>query len=48
MEIPGSLAHRIRLVRGPNELCAENPWIQVILGQGIVPEQHHPVANVVS
>src|SRR5258707_5283022 len=27
------------------ELFAENSWIQVMLGQGIVPEQHHPVAG---
>ncbi|MGH8224384.1 MAG: tryptophan halogenase family protein, partial [Woeseiaceae bacterium] len=39
MEIPGSLAHRIelfretgRVFRAPNELFAENSWIQVMLG----------------
>jgi len=53
MEIPDSLAHRIRLFREtgrvfriPNELFAENSWIQVMLGQGIVPEQYHPVVDV--
>jgi len=53
MEVPGSLRHRIelfrqtaRVFRSPNELFAENSWIQVMLGQGVVPEQHHPVADL--
>lgn len=53
MEIPDSLAHRIKLFRETgrvfrtaNELFAENSWIQVMLGQGIVPEQYHPVVDV--
>ena len=53
MEIPDSLAHRIRLFsetgrvfRLEGELFAENSWIQVMLGQGIVPEQYHPVVDV--
>lgn len=53
MEVPQSLAHRIdlfrqsgRVFRAPLELFAENSWIQVMLGQGLVPEQYHPVANV--
>jgi tryptophan halogenase len=53
MDIPDTLAHRIRLFREtgrvfriPNELFAENSWIQVMLGQGIVPEQYHPVVDV--
>ncbi len=53
MEIPESLAHRIalfretgRVFRVPGELFAENSWIQVMLGQGISPEQYHPVVNV--
>jgi tryptophan halogenase len=55
MEIPASLAHRIelfretgRVFRVPNELFAENSWIQVMLGQGIVPRQYHPVVNIMS
>jgi tryptophan halogenase len=55
MEIPATLAHRIRLFRetgrvfrAPNELFQENSWIQVMLGQGIVPRHHHPVASVMS
>ncbi len=53
MEIPETLAHRIKLFREtgrvfriPNELFAENSWIQVMLGQGITPEQYHPVVDV--
>lgn len=55
MEIPDTLAHRIQLFREtgrvfriPNELFAENSWIQVMLGQGIEPEQYHPVVDVMS
>jgi tryptophan halogenase len=53
MEIPDSLAHRIKLFketgrvfRANSELFAENSWIQVMLGQGLVPEQHHPIVDV--
>lgn len=53
MDIPASLRHRIelfretgRVFRVPNELFAENSWIQVMLGQGIVPQQRHPVADL--
>jgi tryptophan 7-halogenase len=52
-EIPASLRHRIelfretgRVFRVPNELFAENSWIQVMLGQGITPRQHHQVADL--
>lgn len=53
MEIPETLAHRIRLFRETgrvfrkaDELFAENSWIQVMLGQGILPERYHPVVDV--
>jgi tryptophan 7-halogenase len=53
MDIPASLRHRIELFREtcrvfriPNELFAENSWIQVMLGQGIMPQQHHQVADL--
>ena len=53
MDVPASLRHRIelfretaRVFRGSNELFAENSWIQVMLGQGIVPARHHPVADL--
>jgi tryptophan halogenase len=53
MDIPASLRHRIdlfretgRVFRTPNELFAENSWIQVMLGQGIMPQQHHQSADL--
>jgi tryptophan 7-halogenase len=53
MEIPASLHHRIelfretgRVFRFQNELFAENSWIQVMLGQGILPKQYHQVADL--
>jgi tryptophan halogenase len=53
MDVPASLRHRIdlfresgRVFRIPNELFAENSWIQVMLGQGIMPAQHHQAADL--
>jgi len=53
MDVPASLQHRIhmfresgRVFRIPNELFAENSWIQVMLGQGITPQQHHRIADL--
>jgi tryptophan halogenase len=53
MDVPASLKHRIdlfretgRVFRIPNELFAENSWIQVMLGQGIMPRQHHQTADL--
>ena len=53
LQIPASLKHRIelfretgRVFRVPNELFTENSWIQVMLGQGIVPQQHHQTADL--
>jgi len=55
MDIPDSLRHRIELFRQagrvfkvPTELFGENSWIQVMLGQGLVPEQYHPIVNMMS
>lgn len=55
MKIPDSLRHRIELFRQagrvfkvPTELFGENSWIQVMLGQGILPEQYHPIVNMMS
>lgn len=53
MDIPESLTHRIELFRQtgrvfkiPTELFGENSWIQVMLGQGLLPEQYHPIVNM--
>ena len=53
MAIPSTLQHRIdlfretaRVFRVPNELFAENSWVQVMLGQGIQPEHWHPVTRL--
>jgi tryptophan halogenase len=34
--------------RKNEELFQENSWVQVMLGQGIVPRAHHPIANKLS
>ncbi len=55
MEIPEALSHRMKLFaesgrvfREGDELFGENSWIQVMLGQGIMPADHHPIADVMS
>ena len=52
MAIPESLRHRIdlfrktgRIFRHNDELFAENSWVQVMMGQGIVPESYHPITT---
>jgi len=53
MEIPDSLKHRIelfketgRVFKVPTDLFGENSWTQVMLGQGLYPQQYHPIANM--
>ncbi|MET0319103.1 MAG: tryptophan halogenase family protein [Duganella sp.] len=53
MDVPPALQHRIDLFRDSgrvfrylNELFAENSWVQVMLGQGIVPRAHHLSADL--
>ena len=48
-----SLQHRIgmfcetgRIFRVAGELFSENSWAQVMLGQGLLPRQHHAVAHL--
>lgn len=55
MNVPDSLKHRIELFKQtgrvfqvPTELFAENSWTQVMLGQGLMPEQYHPIVNMMS
>ncbi|RZM30983.1 MAG: tryptophan halogenase, partial [Sphingomonas sp.] len=52
MPIPASLEQKIelfretgRVFRKNEELFAENSWVQVMLGQGIVPRSYHPIAT---
>jgi tryptophan halogenase len=52
MKISDKLKHRIELFRETgrafrqsDELFAENSWIQVMLGQGIMPKSYHPLAT---
>ena len=52
MALPPSLQHRIDLFRetgnvfhAPRELFAENSWVQVMMGQGVMPRRHHPAAD---
>lgn len=55
MAIPDSLRARIdlfaadgRFVRNGEELFAEPGWLQVMLGQGILPRGYHPLADSLS
>ncbi|WP_244982839.1 tryptophan halogenase family protein [Croceicoccus marinus] len=50
--LPDRLQHRIDLFRAtgriahdPHDLFTEVAWLQVMIGQGIVPEAHHPLAD---
>ena len=52
MPVPDSLSERIELFRAggrvhrdADELFTEGSWVQVFLGQGIIPEHHHPLAD---
>jgi tryptophan halogenase len=55
LPVPDSLAHRIalfretgRVFRKNEELFVENSWVQVMMGQGIMPQSCHPVASRLS
>jgi len=55
MPIPDTLTQKIelfretgRVFRKNEELFAENSWIQVMMGQGIMPQSYHPVATKLS
>ncbi|MBJ6121803.1 tryptophan halogenase family protein [Sphingomonas mollis] len=52
MPIPDSLDQKIelfretgRVFRKNEELFAENSWVQVMMGQGIVPRAYHPIVG---
>ncbi|QDP00462.1 tryptophan halogenase family protein [Thalassotalea sp. PS06] len=53
MDIPESLQHRMKLFKesGRNfkkqdDLFGESSWVQVMLGQGLMPEQYHPIVDM--
>jgi tryptophan halogenase len=55
MEIPETLKHRIelfkksgRIFQKNNDIFAENSWSQVMLGQGLLPENYHPIVNMMT
>lgn len=55
MEIPDTLQQKIelfretgRVFRKNEELFVENSWVQVMMGQGIMPKAHHPIARKMS
>ncbi|MHA3840508.1 tryptophan halogenase family protein [Sphingomonas aestuarii] len=55
MSVPDTLAQKIKLFRETGrvfrrneELFAENSWVQVMMGQGIMPQSWHPIAAKLS
>ena len=55
MAIPDSLQHRLalfkqtgRVFQQAGDVFAENNWTQVMLGQGLMPEQYHPIVDIMS
>ena len=55
MSVPDSLAHRIELFRqsaqafqAGQELFRVDSWVQVMLGQGLEPSNHHKMAGMMS
>jgi tryptophan halogenase len=53
MDVPATLRHRIelfresgRVFRPSDELFGENSWVQVMMGQGVMPRSYHPVADL--
>ena len=55
MTVPESLAHRLQHFRetgriykyGP-DLFSESSWVQVMLGQGLMPESYHPIVDLMT
>ena len=52
MPIPDSLQHRLelfratgQLIRNADELFAEPGWWQVLIGQGLMPDDYHRLAD---
>jgi len=55
MEIPPSLHHKIKLFKETGRVFLDDgdifrvdSWTQVLIGQGIIPEQYHTIAEIMS
>ncbi|MEY3008333.1 MAG: hypothetical protein RI942_2675 [Pseudomonadota bacterium] len=55
MQIPDTLKHRMQLFRDtgtvfkdPDDVFAENSWVQVMMGQGLIPDAYHPIVDQMS
>ena len=55
IDLPDSLAHRMqlfkesaRIFKPQDDVFAENSWVQVMMGQGVVPDKHHNIAQAMS
>ena len=55
MDVPGSVTHKMELFassgrvgRDADDLFRDASWVQVMLGQGMMPEAHDPMANQLS
>jgi len=55
MDIPDSLKHRMalfeqsgRVFKKADDLFGESSWIQVMIGQGLLPKQYHPIVDQMS
>lgn len=55
VDLPETLKHKMalfaangKLFRDQNDLFMEGSWLQVMIGQGILPQDYHPVVNNMS
>ncbi|WP_127026347.1 tryptophan halogenase family protein [Rheinheimera mangrovi] len=53
MDVPDSLTHRMELFKQSGkvykfaqELFGESSWLQVMIGQGLMPDQYHPIVDL--
>jgi len=53
MDVPDTLTHRMELFKQSGkvykfaqELFGESSWLQVMIGQGLMPEQYHPIVDL--
>ena len=55
MELPADLSAKMalfrasgRLFRSPQDIFTETSWLQVMVGQGLIPAAHHPLADLLT